>query len=118
MSAADQAGGAGDGARGFGVSGTKHDGGKPRMGMLGMLRGPLSEVVRVLEHGEAKYGVQNWKRVENAKQRYLDALERHSLAANDGEVRDPDSGLYTLAHVVCCGAFALWFQLLEDAAGK
>lgn len=87
--------------------GVKHDGGKARWSLLPM--GPLKDVVDVLEYGAAKYDVDNWKRVPEARTRYFDAAMRHLLAWWGGETHDPESGLPHLAHAVCCVLFLLWF---------
>lgn len=67
----------------------------------------LQEVVRVLEFGASRYGVDNWKHVRNGHTRYLNAMLRHVWAYVGGEENDPDSGLHHLAHAVCCGLFLI-----------
>lgn len=82
----------------------------------------MAEIVKVLEFGAKKYtrteadgrvvkGEHNWKMVPGGYQRYLDAAARHLIAAQGGEDRDPESGLYHLGHAGCCILFALWFRL-------
>jgi hypothetical protein len=90
------------------MTGVKRDRGKPRWSLLPW--GALASVVGVLEYGASKYDVDNWKRVENPRQRYFDAAMRHLLAWHMGEVHDPESGLPHLAHAVCCVLFLLWFD--------
>lgn len=63
----------------------------------------IAYVAKVSEYGHYKYGEKedgekwdNWKKVENAKFRYEQALGRH-LLEKDGE-KDTESGFYHLAH--------------------
>lgn len=89
-------------------TGIKHDRAKPRPSLLPW--SSLRHVVAVLEFGAKKYEVDNWKRVENARARYLDAALRHVIAVAEGEVTDPESGLPHGAHAVCCLLFLMWFD--------
>jgi len=84
--------------------GTKHDQGKPPMGLLPGLA--LVEVAKVLEFGAKKYSPNNWRTVKPGS-RYLDAALRHLHAHADGEDNDPESGLSHLAHAACCVLFML-----------
>jgi hypothetical protein len=86
------------------VSGIKHDDGKPRMGLLPT--GPLREIAKVMTFGADKYGDHNW-RGGFKWSRLTDAALRHLTAWNDGEDKDPESGLSHLAHVACCVLFLL-----------
>jgi hypothetical protein len=89
----------------------KADTGKPRMGLL-----PPRSVVavaRVLTFGATKYAPGNWRKVDD-RTRYVDALLRHAFAYLSGERVDAESGLPTLAHLLCCGHFLLELDL-EDA---
>lgn len=70
----------------------------------------LGEVVRVLEYGAKKYAPGNWRKVENGKERYLNAAFRHLAAFADGEALDPESGLHHVAHAACCVLFLLKFR--------
>lgn len=74
----------------------------------------ITEVVHVLEFGKQKYGKDNWQKVPNAKDRYLDACFRHLISYVEGETTDPESGKHHLAHAVCCLLFVLWFDLTEN----
>lgn len=107
----------------------KRDAGKPQMSRFPWRAG--IPVVRVLEFGKFKYGEWGgWKKVDNAIERYTDALFRHvaDLAeygldhldiceSHNGDrpfdCRDC-SGLPTLAHAVCDGLFLLWFAVKKD----
>ena len=73
----------------------------------------ITEIVSILEFGKQKYGRDNWQKVPNAKERYLDACFRHLISYVEGETHDHESGRHHLAHAVCCLLFVLWFDLLE-----
>ncbi len=70
-------------------------------------------VVDVLMFGAKKYGDDNWVDVENAPDRYYDALLRHLTDYRAGKRDDDDSKLPTLGHVVACALFLLAFDLAE-----
>ncbi len=90
------------------TSGIKHDSGKPRWSLLPL--GTVAQVVRVLEFGAAKYALDNWKTVPDARTRYFDALMRHVHAWWAGERNDPETGCHHLAHAGCCVLFLLWLD--------
>ena len=69
------------------------------------------ELARVLAHGASKYADDNWRKVENAKTRYLAAARRHLIAYKKGELKDPESGLHPLAHAVASLMFILELEL-------
>lgn len=85
--------------------GEKHDQAKPRFSLIP--HQALWQVVAVLEFGAKKYGAENWRGVENARQRYFDACHRHLNAWWQGESVDDESGLPHLAHAVCCLIFLM-----------
>lgn len=85
--------------------GAKHDSGKPRWTLFPLLA--VTRIVDVLEFGAAKYGVDNWRHVDELRDRYIDAVYRHIAAWRSGETRDPDSGLPHLAHAICSLVFIL-----------
>lgn len=89
-------------------SGSKHDSGKPLMGAVPP--NALLAVARVLTFGAEKYGRDNWRQVESAETRYLDAALRHINAYQRGEAVDPESGESHLAHAVCSLMFMLELQ--------
>ena len=70
----------------------------------------LIEITKVLEFGAKKYAPDNWKLVENGKERYMDALMRHLWAYLQGEELDPETNLPHLAHAGCCVLFLLHLQ--------
>lgn len=86
----------------------KFDAGKWRLSLI-----PVScirTIVGVLEFGAAKYALDNWKTVPDARRRYYDAALRHLTAWWDGERNDPESNLPHLAHAACCIIFLLWLD--------
>lgn len=70
---------------------------------------PLAELAvgRVLSFGAQKYARDNWRSVEDAQTRYMDAALRHLNAVRRGEVLDSESGEPHLAHAACCVLFML-----------
>ena len=90
------------------TTGSKHDSGKPLMGAVPP--NALLAVAKVLTFGAEKYGRDNWRQVENAETRYLDAALRHINAYQRGESVDPESGESHLAHAVCSLMFILELQ--------
>lgn len=89
--------------------GTKHDAGKLQWSLLPWQA--VKEIVAVLTFGARKYAPDNWKKVENPKDRYFDAMMRHIEAWKEGEQRDPESKLHHLAHACCCALFMMWFEI-------
>ena len=89
--------------------GVKYDEDKPRFSLVPSAS--LKAIAQVLTYGAKKYPqADNWKRVDNARERYTDALLRHVYAWMDGESLDPESGLHHLAHAGCCVLFLLHFE--------
>ena len=85
------------------VEGKKYDSGKIKAGMVfSYFAGALEEVCKVGTYGNEKYGDSfwddNWNRVENAKERYTDALVRHLFKLMQGEIVDSESGHKHLSH--------------------
>ena len=89
-------------------AGVKYDSGKPRLGLIP----PYAErlVAEVLTFGANKYAEDNWRKVDNAHKRYIDAALRHINAYRSGNVNDDESGLHHLAHAVCCLMFVMEFD--------
>lgn len=88
-------------------AGLKADGGKGRWTLL--MQGfplALAGVVEVMGFGAKKYAAHSWRQVENAPERYRDALYRHLNALEGGELVDPESGLSHWEHI-CFNALAL-----------
>lgn len=91
--------------------GKKLDQGKPRFD----LEPPVAklELAKVLQFGAVKYGPENWRKVDNLKQRYLAASMRHINAYQRGETLDDESGLHHLAHAVASLMFITEVELCE-----
>ena len=95
--------------------GMKFDNGKPQWSLLMHgCRDGLAGVVAVLGMGAKKYAANSWQKLENAEQRYTDAMYRHlhSIAEHGLLHKDEESGLLSVYHV-CCDAlflacFATW----------
>jgi len=103
--------------------GRKDDRGKHQMSLLGSLWRPLRAIVRVLEHGEAKYARDNWQQVKDPGggwpiTRYSDALQRHVADFMEGRTADVDTGLHPLAHAGCDVLFLLWFLVDDEGRSK
>jgi hypothetical protein len=97
-------------------TGLKFDIGKPRMSLLPPLA--ITEMANVMTFGAQKYAAHSWKDVENAQERYLDALLRHAIAYVAGERIDPESGKPTMAHIMCDAAFLIELDRAADELGK
>jgi len=69
----------------------------------------LLQTAAVLKFGADKYHAHNW-RDGFVWSRPLAAAMRHIMAYNDGEDKDPESGLSHLAHAACCIMFLLEFE--------
>lgn len=69
----------------------------------------LNQTAAVLKFGAQKYAEHNWRK-GFAWSRPLAAAMRHIMAFNDGEDKDPESGLSHLAHAACCIMFLLEFE--------
>jgi len=81
----------------------------------------LHEVARNLTAGADKYPLDNWKKVQGARRRYYDALQRHLYAHNIGEIYDKESTQENILHlsaVVVNAMFLLEFMLDPDLADK
>jgi len=89
------------------IGALKHDSGKAPMNLLS--REALEQTAMVMEFGKDKYAAHNWRK-GFAWSRPLSAAMRHLMAFNDGEDKDPESGLSHLAHAACCIMFLLEFE--------
>ena len=85
----------------------KHDDNKPSMNLLS--REALEQTAMVMAFGKQKYDAHNWRK-GFVWSRPLSAAIRHIMAFNDGEDKDPESGLSHLAHAACCIMFLLEFE--------
>ena len=98
------------------TTGAKFDAGKPRWDLLPW--DEVGQVVEVLTHGAVKYAPDNWKHVEDGRDRYFAALLRHIHAHRMGDVLDPESGLTHLAHAACNLLFLMHFEQQEPLGGS
>lgn len=89
------------------VGGLKFDEGKAPMSLLSTEA--LHQIAMVLEFGRKKYAAHNWRKGFDWS-RPLSAAMRHITAFNDGEDKDPESGLSHLAHASACLMFLLEFE--------
>lgn len=72
----------------------------------------LEQIAKNLTVGLKKYKERNnWKKVEGAEQRYLDALYRHLEAHRRGELYDTDSSVPDMLHMAAVAVNAMF--LLE-----
>lgn len=69
----------------------------------------MNQTAAVLKFGAKKYAEHNWRK-GFAWSRPLAAAMRHITAFNNGEDKDPESGLSHLAHCACCIMFLLEFE--------
>lgn len=95
----------------IGGTGVKYDNGKPQWSLLPFKA--LTQVVEVLTYGAKKYAPDNWKKVPDARRRYIDAGFRHFTAYAGGETNDTETGKHHLAHAVCCMLYIIAFDLGE-----
>jgi len=91
----------------FGGSALKFDEDKLPVNLLSSEA--LLQTAAVMKFGADKYNEHNW-RAGFAWSRPLAAAMRHIMAFNDGEDKDPESGLSHLAHAACCIMFLLEFE--------
>jgi len=80
------------------MEGIKYDSGKPRWELVPYEA--LEGLVKVLTLGTKKYKDDNWKYVENGKERYFGALMRHLVAWRSGIEFDEETGLSHLDHAL------------------
>jgi Domain of unknown function (DUF5664) len=85
----------------------KHDNNKLRYSLVPSK--PITDLVKVLMFGAAKYGDYNWTGGFDWTRLY-DATQRHLQAWVSGETTDPESGLNHLSHAMCNIAFLLEFE--------
>lgn len=75
----------------------------------------MQQVIDVLAYGDEKYKAEdgaNWRRVPNAKIRYMSAFHRHYIDGwCAGETHDKETGKHHLAHAITNLMFLLWFEI-------
>jgi hypothetical protein len=92
---------------------TKDDDGKPKWHLLDLSF--TGAMVRILTFGAKKYAPDNWKVVDNARERYYDALMRHTNAAmDDPGSTDPEHGETHWAAVAVNAMFLWWLDTREE----
>nr|BDD46998.1 hypothetical protein 6 [Piscirickettsiaceae bacterium] len=91
--------------------GQKHDQGKTLFNLIP----PLAHeaYAEVLTFGAQKYTPDNWRKVPDAKIRYMNAAFRHLHAHRKGEFLDPESNQPHLAHAIASLSFVLELELEE-----
>lgn len=90
--------------------GTKYDQDKLQYSLIPSYA--LEQIAKNLTVGLKKYKERNnWKKVEGAEQRYLDALYRHLEAHRRGELYDTDSSVPDMLHMAAVAVNAMF--LLE-----
>lgn len=97
------------------AEGVKYDNDKPRWGLLPLDQ--VEHVVDILTFGSKKYSDDNWKYVENAGERYFDAMMRHIKDYRTAKEReneflkyDSETGKNHLAHAICNALFLIYFD--------
>jgi len=98
------------------MQGVKYDQDKLRYDLIPAE--PHEDVAKVLTFGAKKYSPDNWKKVPNAKLRYIAAAFRHLWKRAMGQVIDRESGLPHIAHAICCLYYIGWFDHQGHVAGK
>lgn len=94
--------------------GIKYDSEKPKLAeMFISFAEPLTELCKVYEFGFTKYGKDNWQKLSDGKQRYLNAFCRHMLKSQS-EKYDPETGFTHLTHCCFNALAALYFEMKED----
>lgn len=99
--------------------GVKGDQGKAPIfrGMLVQFPRAMERIASISAFGAAKYSWENWRRVDNASERYADAMVRHSVSEAKGEVLDPESGFHHAGHAAW-NALAHLELILTDEQSK
>jgi len=97
------------------VIGKKYDDEKPRYCLIP--EDALHEVVRVLTYGAQKYSDDNWKNVPDLQSRYKSAAGRHEYLSGKSDF-DDETGLYHLAHKICCDLFRLQDKINGERNAK
>lgn len=71
------------------------------------------EFACVLSFGAQEYKPNNWKSVEDQRNRYFAAMMRHVIDWFSVDECDPKTGYHHLAHALCNAAFLHWFDSEE-----
>jgi len=86
-------------------SGMKFDEGKLRHTLFPVEA--MEEILEVLEFGAKKYERDNWRYVENPRDRYINAALRHITEYRKGNILDEETGKQHLASAACCLVFLI-----------
>lgn len=71
----------------------------------------IEDLGKVLTMGALKYGIENWKNIDNeSRPKVIGAILRHIIAYLKGDVVDKESGLPHLAHAQCNMMFLNWYD--------
>ena len=98
--------------------GAKLDAGKVRPGLvLGDFSNALLAVSELGTFGATKYTDHGWSHAENGINRYTDAMMRHLLKHNTGELIDDDTGLSHLT-AVAWNILAVLELTIKEQKGK
>lgn len=65
------------------------------------------EWAKVMAQGAEDYGEYNWRIKKVRLSIYLDAIDRHCMAMQDGEMIDPKSQCSHAGHVMACGSIII-----------
>jgi len=95
-------------------NGMKYDIGKPRYSLIPPAM--IDAVARVLTYGAEKYEANNWQKLDNAEERYTDALLRHLYRHLDGEILDPESGLPHIDMVATNAGFIIHLRKVKNGS--
>lgn len=90
----------------------KWDNGKIRYELV-----PLSAIEalgKVMTFGATRYGIETWRLLPKANDRYYAATLRHLFAYRNGEYLDKDSGMPHLFHALTNIAFLIELNLAEQ----
>lgn len=87
---------------------TRHNEGKLRWSLVDF--NSFSPMVKVLEFGAKKYGIDNWKKGLYTTE-ICESMLRHIFAYLNGENRDEDSGLSHICHIQANAMFLGFMDL-------
>lgn len=74
----------------------------------------IKKIVEVFSFGAKKYAPNTWQNLPDGYNRYKAAMFRHIVAFEEGETKDPESGLHHLQHA-CWNVLAmLYFSLKKE----
>lgn len=91
----------------------KSDAGKNRLDLV--FPSIIEELGLIRTYGSKKYkDADNWKTIENARQRYTAAAMRHFEAWRSGNKFDTESGLRHLSHCACNLMFLIELERREE----